>query len=142
MTRDPMSYRAATASLAMLVCLAVFVMGCLPFMPSRFFAFSVVLLCIGGPVGFLVPSFDKSRSSAMVDIALGLWLAWIIIPTCYSTMLVYSGSQEAMVYIVWLAMLVYAFVVLAISALLRSSESLRRFSTVSDDENVWVTKRW
>ena len=55
----------------MLACLALFVLSLIPVVPSRFFAFSAALLCLGLPAGYMVPGFDKPGLELLLDLAIG-----------------------------------------------------------------------
>ena len=132
MKHAPKSVRAATASLAMLVCLAVFALAFIPFVPMIVFAFAIALLCIGLPVGYIVPGFEKAGPGVLFDLALVGWGLWVILPRCYQVMLDESGSTINAGLVAASAVFAYVAIVCAIWFLLHRSDWLRRFATVSD----------
>ncbi len=133
-SHQPMSARAATARIAMVVCLLVFVLSSLPFVQSQVFTFSLALACLGLTVGILIPAFDKTGIGAVSDLALGIWVSWMIAPRCQSIMLDSSGSPQKLVLIFWLALFAYTSVVFVVSLALKHSYALRRFSNVCEQK--------
>lgn len=125
-----MSAQSATARLAMLVCLALFVFALTPIVPSEVFAFSTALLFIGLPVGCIAPGFDKGWSGTLVDVAIVGWVSWLIFPQALQTILGNSGNATTAVIVAGFAMFVYALLVAVIWYSLHRSAWLRRFSTV------------
>ncbi|PHQ32318.1 hypothetical protein CEE69_26620 [Rhodopirellula bahusiensis] len=127
-----MSARSATARLAMLACLALFVLSLIPTVPPRFFAFSAALLCLGLPAGYVVPGFDKPGLGFLLDLAIGGWVSWLLYPQIREAIVENSGGSTACIITVSLAIVAYAILVYGIRYLLGHSERLRQFSTVAD----------